>query len=460
MCSWEGVMMKEKALYFDGSQDGEASPKLLTAGQNDVNYASAFLRFTNEVINKCTPDREFDARIHTRLKALVGVYQSRVAEVINIDRNTLLVDVIFSAGTRTTAGKGRTIGLQHLLDKSDIDKLEEDAPVTFVMTASGKYVPATSSDSGAAVMKVMCYPFVKTDEHLWSVIVVDPQRFSEYTLSICLAGDAIKTELSKRMLLEQIAGGKTAFLQAELDDDSIFVKMLGTFSITRGRTTQSCYDIGGRKCTLLLANLLLYQRRLISTQEIRDILLANQVVDNPASAVKSVVFRIRKAFRPLLESDIVVTHHGSYSLNQDFNFILDISQFELFCSMAKKRATSEIEQLAVLEYAIKQYRGDLLPGLEGEATLLGHITYYRLLFDEALEKYLKLLVKSGQYKKVFKTISHITAQRKANPELHRILLRTLISMDRLDLSNAYFDNFTGKLPYEQRQSLQEYLEER
>ena len=128
--------------------------------------------------------------------------------------------------------------------------------------------------------------------------------------------------------------------------------------------------------------------------------------------------------------------------------------------MAKKRATSEIEQLAVLEYAIKQYRGDLLPGLEGEATLLGHITYYRLLFDEALEKYLKLLVKSGQYKKVFKTISHITAQRKANPELHRILLRTLISMDRLDLANAYFDNFTGKLPYEQRQSLQEYLEER
>lgn len=295
---------------------------------------------------------------------------------------------------------------------------------------------------------VMLVPFIMADTLLWVLAVICPRRFWKYSLSMTLAADAVKTEISKRLLLEEIAGGSTPFLRVKMPETTIYVKMLGAFKLKVGGRTVDCYDIGGPQCTLLLANLLLYRRRLVSTQEIAGLLVGNAEVDDPKNTVKSVVFRIRKAFKPFLGDDIIVTNHGSYSLNPKYQFILDISRFELFCSMAKKKYASEIERLALLEYSIRLYRGDLLPGLESEASFLGHITYYRLLFDSALESYFDLMIENGKYTRVFRTVATLTARCCVSPEVHASLIRALVRMNRCDLARSYYDNARSSLSAE------------
>lgn len=291
---------------------------------------------------------------------------------------------------------------------------------------------------------MMVLPFIETSSFLWLVILDRPTRFLEYTLSLRLASDAIKTEISKRLILEELAGGKSTSLHLNIPDNSIYIKMLGTFQLKINGETIDCFDIGGRQCTLFLANLLLYRRRLISTQEITELLLRNGEVDDPKNTIKSVVFRIRKTFKPYIGDDIIVTRHGSYALNPKFKFNLDISHFELYCSMAKRETTSELEKLALLEYAIKLYKGDMLPGLESEAAFLGRITYFRLLFDSALESYFTILLNNKRYIQIFRTAANLTAQICLAPKIHALLVKALIAMERQDLAGAYIESISEK----------------
>lgn len=260
-------------------------------------------------------------------------------------------------------------------------------------------------------------------------------------------------------MLEEIAGGETSSLRLNVPTNSIYIKMLGTFQLKINGKTIDCYDIGGRQCTIFLANLLLYRRRLISTQEITELLLRDGEVDNPKNTIKSVVFRIRKAFKPYIDDDIVITRHGSYMLNPKFKFNLDISRFELYCSMAKRKTTSELERLALLEYAIKLYKGDMLPGLESETTFLGRITYYRLLFDSALENYFAILLKNQRYIQLFRTVANLTAQTCLSSRVHVLLVKALVAMGRQDLARSYIESLRDKGIFSQA-DLDDFMKQR
>lgn len=439
---------ENKATVVDRAElsDVQATGDLFDNSFN-LNYTSVFSYFTNEVISECTPDRGFSTRIMIRLDAVKGVYGAASAFIAAIDKDKGSCEIVFTDMEDRT-GSDRLLGREDRasterflnLDVSAFDGLHEDVPVYFV----GGGVLRDVKEAWDANDLMMVLPFIETSSFLWMVIIDRPTRFLEYTLSLTLAGNAIKTEVSKRLMLEEIAGGETSSLRLNVPTNSIYIKMLGTFQLKINGKTIDCYDIGGRQCAIFLANLLLYRRRLISTQEITELLLRDGEVDNPKNTIKSVVFRIRKAFKPYVDDDIVITRHGSYMLNPKFKFNLDISRFELYCSMAKRKTTSELERLALLEYAIKLYKGDMLPGLESETTFLGRITYYRLLFDSALENYFAILLKNQRYIQLFRTVANLTAQTCLSSRVHVLLVKALVAMGRQDLARSYIESLRDK----------------
>lgn len=440
------------------SKEPNASLGDIPPEETDLNYASVFVRFTNQVIRKCTSDREFDERILIRLDALKNVYQANLTSVVAINLRTLDANTMFSSEHgRRPLNDSLAYSLKEFVQEQSLQKLEEDKINYFIRNEKGVYRLDPSKRAGEREQLLICYPLIKTSNTLWLLNVVNPRRFSEYTLSTSLAGDAIKTEISKRLMLEEIAGGNTPFLQTELPETGIFVKMLGMFQLTSRQGTIDCNSIGGHQCTLLLANMLLHQQRRISTQEIAEILLGNSLANNPRSSVKSAIFRIRKALDPVLSEGLILSQNNSYFINPDYEIILDVSQFELFCNMAKKKNISDIERLALLEYAIKMYSGNLLPGLETEISLMGHATYYLLLFDNALEEYLKILAQNNKFERIFRTIAHLSTQQKANPEVHLILIKSLIAMNRRDLALAHYRKLERHLSQEMLDVMREHL---
>ena len=429
-----------KQLFYDNTED--------SSGGYDANYTSVFLQYTNEVIARCTPDIEFETRIQFRLEALRKVYEADFVSVYAISRIDGFVDTIFSSDEPNRAQLEPRFDLKPLLPLGSLSAFKEDELICFALNDSGVLLQVDRSKIRNSDTAITAVPIICADRRMWAVVCVNPKRFVEYTLSLTLGADAIKTELSKRIMLEEIAGGDTPFLQTRMPQNSIYVRMLGQFTMRTPKGKLDCYNLGGKQCTVLLAKLLLNPRRLIPARELIDMLSPLSVASNPSNALKSTLFRIRKASNPILDGgeELISSHHGSYTLNQNYQFILDTSRFELFSSMAKRRGVSDIERMALLEYAIKQYNGDLLPGLESDLTILGQITYYRLIFENSLEQYLELLLSTEQYQRIFKTIAHISEQHYSSPRIYRILIDALMKMGYEDIAVSYFNNMRRTLP--------------
>ena len=100
--------------------------------------------------------------------------------------------------------------------------------------------------------------------------------------------------------------------------------------------------------------------------------------------------------------------------------------------------------ISLLEYAIKLYKVDMLPGLESETTFLGRITYYRLLFDSALENYFAILLKNQRYIQLFRTVANLTAQTCLSSRVHVLLVKALVAMGRQDLARSYIESLRDK----------------
>lgn len=414
----------------------------------DENYTSVFLKYTSEVMAHCTPDVEFDARVQFRLGALKRVYDADFVAVYAVRRSDGFVDTVFSTEMPDRITLPPRFDLRPILPLEHLSLLKEDELICFARnTHDGQFAPVDRSELPNSPYTLTTMPIIIADRRIWIVVCGNPRRFVEYTLSFSLGAGAIKTELSKRIMLEEIAGGDTPFLQTQLPENSIYVRMLGQFTLRAPGGKLDCYNIGGKQCTVLLAKLLLNPRRLVSASELIDMMSPLSAANNPTNALKSALYRIRRASKPILGSDeLIVSHHGSYSLNPDFQFILDTARFELFCNMAKRHGVSDIERMALLEYAIRQYHGGLLPGLETDLSILGQTTYYRLIFESSLEQYLDLLLSTDQYSRIFKTIAHIPEQNYTSPNIYRILIDALMKMGYEGMVQTYFNSMMNMMP--------------
>ncbi|MDR2909583.1 MAG: SARP family transcriptional regulator [Oscillospiraceae bacterium] len=187
------------------------------------------------------------------------------------------------------------------------------------------------------------------------------------------------------------------------NDLLIQVNMFGGLSIRVGEVTIK--DSSSRSYQLwnLLEYLIAFRHKTISPEEMYDALWSEDDIENPASALKNLVYRIRSVFGgydvPFAKS-IISYSGGTYQWNNNIPCIVDIEEFE---ALHKKASNpSQPLEFRIDNYlsAIELYRGDFLAASNYKNWVVPVSSYYKSMYFKCVYEVLRLLAEQERFAEV------------------------------------------------------------
>lgn len=149
--------------------------------------------------------------------------------------------------------------------------------------------------------------------------------------------------------------------------------------------------------TKLLIYILLHRDYPITIQELADALWNEDETDNPAGALKNLMYRLRNIMKKNLgDRDYILTSRGVYYWNSEIPIQFDAEQFEGYCEEAKK--TENIaKRVGYYEKAIDLYQGDFMPKIMDKHWVVTLSAYYHSLLLSAVKSLAELYMTQEKY---------------------------------------------------------------
>ena len=239
---------------------------------------------------------------------------------------------------------------------------------------------------------------------------------------------------------------KTPIIPEDEAYPPVQVSMLGGFRLqANGHEVDESLN-RARQLWNLLEYLIAFRHRDISPDELVDVLWHNDEIDNPSSALKNLVYRVRT----ILVShgipgakNIILCQRGTYSWNNALTTTVDIEEFERLIREADEKESQPAEQLDLYMQALSYYKGDLLPKSAFEEWVVPLSTYYHSLYVKCVEKTIRLLMDAGRYQE----IAHIAQQAividQFDESFHEALILAQIAMGNQQRAMAHYEHVTS-----------------
>ena len=240
--------------------------------------------------------------------------------------------------------------------------------------------------------------------------------------------------------------GKTPIIPEDEAYPPVQVSMLGGFRLqANGHEVDESLN-RARQLWNLLEYLIAFRHRDISPDELVDVLWHNDEIDNPSSALKNLVYRVRT----ILVShgipgakNMILCQRGTYSWNNALTTTVDIEEFERLIREADEKESQPAEQLDLYMQALSYYKGDLLPKSAFEEWVVPLSTYYHSLYVKCVEKTIRLLMDAGRYQE----IAHIAQQAividQFEESFHEALILAQIAMGNQQRAMAHYEHVTS-----------------
>ena len=187
------------------------------------------------------------------------------------------------------------------------------------------------------------------------------------------------------------------------DGSPIQIEMLGGFNITMGEVTISDSSARTHQVWSLLEYLIAYRHKTISNEELIRVLWSENDSEQPANALKNLVYRIRTLFannNVPFAKNVIVYEHGCYSWNEGLNCTVDAEEFERLYGEASNKNLTEEERLRIYLEALDLYKGDFLSSSHFEEWVVPLSTYFHALYFKCVQESCQLLQKRGDYQSI------------------------------------------------------------
>ena len=141
------------------------------------------------------------------------------------------------------------------------------------------------------------------------------------------------------------------------------ITMLGGFSLTVAGSTINDSSSRARQLWNLLEYLITFRNRDISHEELISALWPDNRIDNPANALKNLIYRIRSDLaenRVPDSMDFILYKRGTYSYNNSLPTLVDTEEFERLIRTAGNLSLPPEERISLYQAALKLYTGDFL----------------------------------------------------------------------------------------------------
>ncbi|MEA5026067.1 MAG: BTAD domain-containing putative transcriptional regulator [Erysipelotrichaceae bacterium] len=214
--------------------------------------------------------------------------------------------------------------------------------------------------------------------------------------------------------------------------------MFGNLTITYNRKVFNLEDVLGRQLFNLFAYLSYQHRKTISKERLIAIFWQNS--DNPESALKNAIFRLRTtlASHPILGKRAwIVTNHNGYRLN-DEGLNIDTDEFDT----ANNRILSD-SNLAISEYErlLELYQGSFLLNSQYDWAEIIRIHYHEIYLERML-RWITILDQAAQYEKVEEVCQHVLQFDQFNEDIQFYYLKALIELKRYNDAIIHYEQIS------------------
>lgn len=217
---------------------------------------------------------------------------------------------------------------------------------------------------------------------------------------------------------------------------------LGKFSIIDDEL-EVCLDDDALRSDMLkklITYLVSHREHPITVQELSDALWQEDETDNPAGALKNLMYRLRTVLKKYFgDQDFVLTSHGAYSWNPEVATELDAEAFENLVKEAKK-TTDPFKSVELYEEAVEIYCGDFLENCADKHWMVTAATYYHSMFLTVVKKLSSLYLKSERYADMERICTYALRFDDVDEQIYCDLIRSLIRQQKNDLAIKNFDS--------------------
>lgn len=235
-------------------------------------------------------------------------------------------------------------------------------------------------------------------------------------------------------------------MTTKAENETVFhIEMLGGFKLTVGDKVISDTISRTHQLWNLLEYLIAFRHKTISQEELIAALWPNDDSENPANALKNLVYRIRSTFTSHglpHAKEIITFYHGAYRWNNDLPCVVDTEEFERLCKEAANPVQPAGERIARYREALQLYRGDFLPTSGYEEWVVPLSSYYRSAYFKCVYECCELLMLSERYDDVRMICERANAIDPFEERAHLCLIHALVRQNKQSAALEHYNYVT------------------
>lgn len=227
--------------------------------------------------------------------------------------------------------------------------------------------------------------------------------------------------------------------------DIIQVQMLGGFKMKIGDKIFCDSDNHSKQMWNLLEYLIVYRHETIASQNLVESLWPEDKSNNPANALKNLIYRIRTMFLNngvVYGRELISYAQSCYSWNNQFFCEVDTEQFENLCQRASDEQRTCEERIALYLRALAFYKGNFLPNSSYRAWAMPFIHSYQSLYFESLYNAAQLLLECKRFEDLERICKKAIAIDRFEERAHQYFIRSLLKQGKQSEALAHYNELT------------------
>lgn len=218
------------------------------------------------------------------------------------------------------------------------------------------------------------------------------------------------------------------------------VNTLGKFQIMSECEALNDDNIHSTMLTKLLLFMIIHREQSMTVDEITTALWHEEEVDNPAGALKNLMYRLRNLLKKHFgDTDFIITNRGSYCWNPDVKLVVDVEEFERLLEKAKLCTEDANNAIIYYEKAVRIYQGDFMSKLTDMHWVVTMSTYYHSMYLSAIKGLAELYIASGLFDELESICNEALQYDPVDEQLHYYLILARMKNNKLKLAMESYE---------------------
>lgn len=217
------------------------------------------------------------------------------------------------------------------------------------------------------------------------------------------------------------------------------INLLGRFQMRKGSKVLDEESMRSSQLVKLLSFMILHRGNELSIQDMAEALWQEEESDNPAGALKNLIYRLRSILKETFGGEEwILTGKGAYYVNPKLKMKVDVEELEAVYRKIKKNREHGTSLLTDYERVIQLYRGEFLTGFSHMSWVMPLSSYYHSLFLDIIKDLIALHQKNKRYQEMEQVCTKALFYDTCDEQLHAYMIKALVYQQKTEMALTYY----------------------